>query len=137
MRAKSNVNISRQLCSDWLKMWYSPWIFFCNPTPKCDEILSLFSYIMGSNYRFYKKEQSLLPLVERAIWTITSSIISFIIRYIVWLRSRLLHDFPLIKVSSEYVYLHSNISFEKKIGLIHFYKRCVWVPKNLLCSKII
>ena len=23
-----NVNISRQLCSDWLKMWHSPWIFF-------------------------------------------------------------------------------------------------------------
>ena len=26
-----------------------------------------------------------------------------------------------------YVYLNCNISFEKKIGLIHFYKRCVLV----------
>ena len=23
-----NVNISRKLCSDWLKIWHSPWFFF-------------------------------------------------------------------------------------------------------------
>ena len=49
-----NVNISRQLSSDWLKMWHSPWIFFCNSSPWCYEILALFSYIMGSKYGFYK-----------------------------------------------------------------------------------
>ena len=57
-----NVNISRQLSSDWLKMWHSPWIFFCNSTPWCDEILSLFSYIMGSKYGFYKKWANLTAI---------------------------------------------------------------------------
>ena len=108
-----NVNISRQLCSDWLKMWHSPWIFFVILHKNVMRFCLSFHISWGPTTDFTKKEQSLLPLVERAILTITSSIISFIIRYIVWLRSRLLHDFPLIKVSWEYVYLHCNISFEK------------------------
>ena len=53
---------------------------------------------------------------------------------IFWLIRRSSRDFTYCKVSAEYVYLHLNIPFEKKIGLIHFYKRCVWVLKNLLCS---
>ena len=62
-----NVNISRQLCSDWLKMWHSPWFFFKIPhTPWYDEILSLFSYIMGSKYGFYKKWANLTAIGRKS-----------------------------------------------------------------------
>ena len=128
MRAKSNVNISRQLCSDWLKMWYSPWIFFVILHQNVMRFCLCFHISWGSTTDFTTKEQSLAPLVERAILTITSSIISFIIRYIVWLRRRLLHDFPLSKVSWEYVYLHCNICFEKKI---------VWKTKHIILDSFL
>ena len=108
-----NVNISRQLCSDWLKMWHSPWIFFVILHQNVMRFCHCFHISWGPTTDFTTKELSLPPLVERAILTITSSIISFIIRYIVWLRRRLLHEFPLSKVSWEYVYLHCNNCFEK------------------------
>ena len=67
-----NVNISRQLSSDWLKMWHSPWILHHDVKRFW---LGCFHISWGPSMDFIKNEQILLPLVEKVTLTVTHHIL--------------------------------------------------------------
>ena len=71
-----NVNISRQLSSDWLKMWHSP-LYFLESHTNHDvmRFCLCFHISWGPSMDFVKNEQILLPLVERVTLTDTRHIL--------------------------------------------------------------